>query len=59
MEKTTIAEKKPTTVQLHMTTQKRLKEIGTMGSTYDDVVNEVLDFWDAGHRQIYFKKGDY
>ena len=32
-----------TTIQLNKTTVKRLKKIGGMGQTYDELINELLD----------------
>ena len=37
------------TIQLKTGTRERLKDAGTKRETYDDLVNRLLDFWEANH----------
>ena len=38
-----------TIINLKKTTRNRLKGIGRMDQSYDDVINVITDFWDANH----------
>jgi predicted CopG family antitoxin len=37
-----MTEQKSTTIQLSKQTREKLKEIGKMGETYDDVINRLI-----------------
>ena len=38
-----------TIINLKKTTRDRLKGIGRMDQSYDDVISEIVNFWDANH----------
>ena len=38
-----------TSIRIKKGTRQRIYDIGAMGKTIDEVVNEILDFWDENH----------
>jgi len=43
------AEMPRTSVQMSMATRDRIKTVGRMGDSYEDVINRLIDFWEQHH----------
>lgn len=40
-----------TTIPLEKDTRDRLKELGSKGETYDDLVNRLIDHWEEAQEE--------
>ncbi|MFA4973276.1 MAG: hypothetical protein WC683_11730 [bacterium] len=40
-----------TSVQMSMATRDRIKTVGRMGDSYEDVINRLIDFWEQHHKE--------
>ena len=38
-----------TSISIRKKTRQRIRDIGSMGRTYDDVLDEILTFWEENH----------
>lgn len=38
-----------TSISIKRRTRQRIRDIGSMGRTYDDVLDEILTFWEENH----------
>jgi len=45
------AEMPRTSVQMSMATRDRIKTVGRMGDSYEDVINRLIDFWEQHHKE--------
>lgn len=40
-----------TSISVKHKTRQRIRNIGSMGRTYDDVLDEILTFWEEHHKE--------
>ena len=38
-----------TSIKISKRNRQRIRDIGSMGRTYDDVLDEILTFWEENH----------
>ena len=39
-----------TSIKISKRNRQRIRDIGSMGRTYDDVLDEILTFWEENHQ---------
>ena len=39
-----------TNIRITKRNRQRIRDIGAMGKTYDDVLDEILTFWEENHQ---------
>ena len=39
-----------TSIKISKRNRQRIRDIGSMGRTYDDVLDEILTFWEEHHQ---------